>query len=224
MKRMIALMAAVVLGAQLTQGIVRAEGEKDFVFSAEKLGKAAVVDGVAEKSEYPAGLMTLKQTPEREMIQSEPAKASAFHDGKVLYVSVTVPVKSDAKLSKGESWSQDDGAEVCFRDASGTKAGSTFVIHGFVTGKHECTTDGGAGSEEAAKLDKAVKFSAKVDQKSWTGEWAIPLESAGINYKPGMSLDFNIGVWRSDGGEWIIWRGAQGATYQLENGGKLTLK
>jgi len=224
MKRNVVIAAAVLSGAVLLRMSALAEEEQKYIFTAEKLEKAAVVDGVAGKDEYPSGVMTMAQTPDRDKIEGAPAQARVFHDGKVLYVIITVPVKSADAVNRGESWSQDDAGEVCFRDASTSKPGSTFVIHGFSSGKHECVDLGGASAEETAKLGKDVKFSAKVDKNSWTGEWAIPLKSAGIEYKPELKLDFNLGVWRSESNEWIIWRGANGATYQVEEAGKLILK
>ncbi|MEI8371520.1 MAG: sugar-binding protein [Planctomycetota bacterium] len=179
---------------------------------------------MAGEGEYPAAVLTMKQTPAREDINGSPASAKVFHDGKSLYVIITVPFKDGGNLSKGEQWVQDDAAEVCFCDASNTQAGPTFVIHGFASGKHESTTNGGATEDAAEKLGKAVKYAAKIDKQSWTGEWAIPFEAAGLKYKPGMKLSFNLGAWRSEDAEWIIWCGAEGPTYQLENGGKLTLE
>jgi hypothetical protein len=206
--------------ALVLQSHARAE---DFNATAELRDKAAVIDGVADKDEYPAKELLISQTPEREKIQGEAGRAQLFHDGKTLFVAVTIPFKAGTQVSKGESWGTDDGAEICIRDASGTQAGATFVIHGFASGKHECTTDGGAPDDASQKLDKAVKFTAKAGNKSWTGEWSIPLSALGVNYKPGIKLGFNIGAWRSDNSEWIVWRGTQGATYNLDEGGKLTL-
>ncbi|MDD5522086.1 MAG: hypothetical protein PHI84_14805 [Kiritimatiellae bacterium] len=216
------LIAAVIMGMLLTQGLVRSEPE--FTFTAAKCDNAAEINGVAKKGEYPSQAMAMKQTPERSAIQGQAARARAFHDCKTLYVTITVPFKAGTALSKGEGWGQNDGAEVCLRDASGAKPGSTFIIHGYASGKHECTTEGGAASDKVEKLDKAVKFAARAGKQSWTGEWAIPLDAIDISYKPGLSLGFNVGAWRSESGEWIVWRGAQGPTYDLDNGGKLILE
>lgn len=221
---------AIVLSVLLTASFAQAEDAQksalpaEFAAAAAKLDKAATVDGVADKDEYPSRTLAIKQTPEREKIQGEAASARVFHDAKTLFVAVTVPFKNAASLSKGESWGTNDGAEVCFRDASGAKPGPTFIIHGFASGKHECSTEGGAPSEASDKLEKAVKFAAKVDKQSWTGEWAIPLQTAGITYKPGLSLGFNLGAWRAETSEWIVWRGAQGPTFELDNGGLLKLE
>ena len=224
MSRTCAGWMTVVLGTLLASSLTLAAAPEEGVMTAAKRAKAAKVDGVADKDEYPAPAVSLKQTPDREAISGAPASARLFHDGQTLFVTITVPLEDAGKLSKGESWSSDDAAEVCVRDASTTQPGPTFIIHGFATGKHECTTDAGAPDAQTAKLEKAVKFAAKVEKKSWTGEWAIPFEALGLRYKPGLKLDFNLGVWRSESGEWIIWRGALGSTYNLDNGGKLTLE
>jgi hypothetical protein len=216
--------STLVLSTLLAAGAAAEQKAEDFVAVAGKLDKAATIDGVAGKDEYPARTLALKQTPERDAIQGEAPSTRVAHDGKTLYVAITVPLKNAAKISKGEGWGTDDGAEICFRDASGAKPGHTFIVHGFASGKHECTTDAGAPDEAVGKLDKAVKFAAKVDAQSWTGEWAIPFEAVGIAYKAGTTLGFNLGGWRAENGEWFVWRGAQGATYELDNGGKLTLE
>jgi len=214
---------ALVASAVLLAGVARSEDKPavpaEFAFTAAKARKTATVDGVV-----PTRTLTLQQTPERAKIAGKAATARVFHDGTTLFVAVTVPLEKAADVSKGESWGSNDGAEVCVRDASCAQPGPTFIVHGFASGKHECTGDGGAPSEAVTKLEKAVKFAAKVDKQSWTGEWAIPFEALGIRYKPGTALGFNLGGWRAENAEWFVWRGALGATYDLDNGGKLTLE
>ena len=225
------LLIAAMLGLLLSRAWAQAEGDKapaegnkTPTCTAAKLATAATIDGKVDKDEYPAAVLTMKQTPEREAIEGAPAKARVFHDGKTLFVAITVPFKDEGMLTKGEQWGFSDGAEICVRDASGTVPGTTFVIHGFVTGKHECTTAGGAPDDSIEKMEKAIKFAAKVDKESWTGEWSIPFEALGIKYTPGMKLGFNLGALRTEDGQWIIWRGAQGPTHQLDAGGILILE
>ena len=50
-----------------------------------------------------------------------------------------------------------------------------------------------------------------------------PLEAAGIRYKPGCKLGFNVGVRRTETDEWIQWRGS-GATWRLAKAGLLALE
>lgn len=222
MKNMKTWMTGLAAGALMTMGVAAEDAAP--VYTAPQMEKAAVVDGAVGPDEYPAAVMTMKDTPYRYEINGAPAQARAFHDGKTLYVAVTVPIESADNLTKIDYWSQGDGAEVCFRAATDAKETPSFVVHGFVTGVHAAVTHGGVSDVAAEKLQKAVKFSAKVSPTSWTGEWAIPLEAAGIEFKPGLKLDFNLGVWRSESYEWINWRGTEGPTHKLDDGGALILE
>jgi hypothetical protein len=219
-----AILGIVAVACCIHWDVAAARAADEFAATAAKRDKAAVVNGAADEGEYPAAALTMKETPMRETFEGAPATAKVFHDGKTLFVVITVPFKDGSNLSKGEGWGFDDAAEVCFCDEASLQDGPVFIVHGFANGKHESTTDGGATDAAAEKLAKAVKFAAKIDKQSWTGEWAIPLEAAGLKYKPGMKLGFNLGAWRAEDAQWIIWRGAEGPTYELENGGKLTLE
>jgi hypothetical protein len=224
MKKSIAWTMAMVLGVVASRGVAEEAAEQKFEYKAKQMDAAAVVDGVAGATEYPAETMAMKQTPDRFPISGAPASARAFHDGKVLYVAVTVPIESADALALDEYWSQSDGAEVCFRAVSDDPEAPSFVIHGFANGKHESVMHGGVTHEEAEKLGKAVKFAAKATPTAWTAEWAIPLDAAGLAFKPGMKLDFNLGLWRSSTYEWINWRGTEGPTHKLSGAGVLILE
>jgi alpha-L-fucosidase len=217
---------AVAAGLPVVKNIKGDDSVKEFTAKAPKAQKVATINGIADEGEYAkTTLLTLKQTPERDTIRTEPASAKIFHDGNTLYIMLSVPVKSAANVSKDENFGQDDGIEICFCDESGPTPGLAYVIQAFPTGKialYPVNSD--AAYEEAQKMAKNVKFSGKINEKSWTCELAIPLESVNLKYKPGMKLGFNIGLWRSQDNEWIIWRGAEGSTTQLENGGKLILE
>jgi hypothetical protein len=182
------------------------------------------VDGALTANEWPDPPVPVKDTPGREPLAGKPAALRLAHDGRCLYVAVTVPIASPEALKRGTVWGQDDGAEVCFRDASGAKPGPTFVVHGFVTGQLTSGTEAGASEAAAAKLGKACRFAATVGQDQWTGEWAVPLEAAGIVPATGLRLGFNLGIWRSHSGEWLAWAGALGPNYQLDNTGVVVLE
>ena len=182
------------------------------------------IDGAIAPGEWPEGTLALAETPDRKTAQGGPATARVCHDGRTLYVAITVPVKEARKLKLGASWGTDDGAEVCFREASGAKPGPTFGIRGFPNGAHASYTDAGAPAELARKLGEATQFAAKVGERGWTGEWAIPLSVAGIKCKPGLRLGFNVGALRSEINEWVIRTGTLGPTWQLDNAGTLILE
>ncbi|OGV68389.1 MAG: hypothetical protein A3K19_05310 [Lentisphaerae bacterium RIFOXYB12_FULL_65_16] len=183
------------------------------------------LDGVLQANEWPATPMPLKETPDRSPIGGVPCEAWLAHDNTALYVALRVPVSAAAKVKLGDTWGADDGAEICFRLAdAGGKPGPTFVVQGFAGGASQSVTNAGAPSEAVKKLGAAIRFAAKVGEKEWVGEWAIPLNAAGIEIKPGVKLGFNLGVRRTEGDEWVVWAGALAANWQLDNAGFLTLE
>ena len=98
------------------------------------------------------------------------------------------------------------------------------MLHGFADGKSESVTDAGVPPSLAKKLGDAVRYAATVGAKEWTAEWAIPLSAAGLGVTPGTRLAFNAGVRRTESAEWVIWVGALGETWRLQNAGVLVLE
>lgn len=188
-----------------------------------KAAQTAVIDGQLTPGEWPEVVLTLQEDPGRVKIQGAPATARVMHDGAHLYVAVTVPLKKRAALKPGADWGKSDGAEVCFRAAAARRT-PAFVLHGFANGHSNSDEQAGVTPQAARTLGLAVRYAARVTDTHWTGEWAIPLAAAGLAYQPGLQLAFNAGVWRNETGEWIIWSGALGPTWQVENGGVLVLQ
>lgn len=176
----------------------------------------------AAESDWPASTAVAQNT-DGSALRTTPGQMRLACDGTNLYVAVTVPVKDAAKLRLGSKWNDDDAAEVCFRDASGAAPGPTFVVHGFAGGKTDSVTEAGTPAEAARKLGAAVRFTARVGTGQWTGEWVIPLEAAGLKYRAGLKLGFNVGIRRSESAEWLQWTGS-GATWTLDKSGWVVLR
>jgi len=185
--------------------------------------RAPVADGVIGADEWPSATTAVSQDTDGSPIRTAPCVLRLVHDGADLYVAVTVPIKDVAALKVGDKWNDCDAAEVCFRDVSGATPGPTFVVHGFLTGKHESVTEAGASAGAAGKLGAAVTFAAKLGPGQWTGEWRIPLAAAGVQPAPGWKLGFNVGVRRTENAEWVQWQGS-GSTWNLARSGVVVLK
>lgn len=188
-------------------------------YTIARVSRKPEIDGTASAGEWPERIMKIEQSASRELLKSEPGTARLCHDGETLYVTVTVPVKKAADIKQGSSWGNADGAEICFIDAKGAAPTMSYVVHGFAGGGSESLATGGVSAEMAKRVGGSIRYAARIDGSSWTGEWAIPLTSADITGNSGQKLAFNICVHRSDSGEWMLWVGSLGAAYQLENGG-----
>ncbi len=190
-------------------------------FTVEKTSAPPTIDGVISPGEWPATVMPLNEDLSRNSVD-RPATARLASDGKVLYVAVTVPIADKALMKTGKQWGDNDAAEICFRPAD--KNDPAFIVRGFAGGGFKSDTESGVTPEVAEALERVVKFAAKINDGNWTGEWAIPLFGAGITYKSGLKLAFNIGVRRIETKEWIMWSGSMGSTWVVDNGGILVLK
>ncbi len=188
-----------------------------------RVATAPVVDGTIGDGEWPKAVLMLQEDPSRAKIKGKPAIARIAHDGQTLYIAITIPLETPRSMKAGEHWGQDDGMEVCMRLAS-AKNDPALVLHGFPSGHSASDDQAGASADAVAKLAASTRFAAKVGADGWTGEWAIPLAAAGLAYEPGLKLAFNMGVFRSETGEWIIWQGALGQTWQLDKAGVLVLE
>ncbi|OGV66397.1 MAG: hypothetical protein A3K19_02290 [Lentisphaerae bacterium RIFOXYB12_FULL_65_16] len=186
--------------------------------------KPPTIDGVAAPGEWPGTPVTMAQTPERQPISGAPANAYICYDDTTLYVAVTVPLKTPTAVHREGPQGVVDETEVVFRDASGAKPGPTFSVLGLVSGKHELSTYTNAPEALNRAVDQGARFAAQVGTNQWTGEWAIPLAAAGITMRPGLKLGFNLGTFRSETNEWLIWVGALASTLELDGGGMIVLE
>ena len=109
---------------------------------------------------------------------------------------------------------------MAFRVAGRTN-GPTFVLQGFPDGRCQTSGDAGAPSALSATLLKAVTFAAHTDAHSWTAEWSIPLQAAGIAIKPGLTLGFNLGARRMETDDWLVWAGTGRENWRLDGAGRL---
>ena len=228
--------------------IVEAPGEREHPFSREDLAPIPVppkpasarpapfpvpaatapvaLDGTLTAGEWPAAGIALKETPARTPVTGRACTAWLTHDRRHLYVALSVPITDKGKMRLGETWGDADAAEVCFQDGGSSASqtrGPIFVLRGFAAGRLASATEAGAPADAARRLGIATRFAARISEREWTAEWAIPLLEAGIAYVPGRRLGFNLGVRRSETAEWLVWVGA-GSTWQLENAGTVLLE
>jgi parallel beta-helix repeat protein len=186
--------------------------------------QAPAIAGVVAPGEWPGSPVPMAQTPERQPVAGPPASAYVCHDATTLYVAATVPLKAPTEVHQQGPQGVVDETEVVFRDASGPRPGPTFSVLGLVSGRHEVSTFTNAPPKLNEAVDKGTRFAAQVGANQWTGEWAIPLAAAGITMRPGLQLGLNLGSFRSETNDWLIWVGALASTLELDGGGTAILE
>jgi hypothetical protein len=164
--------------------------------------------------------------PSRWGASGAPAFVRLAYDDQCLYVAVNVVLFDIGKLSSGDVWGRDDGAEICIAGDKGT-----FVLRGFAGGAWASVADAGVPAEAAERLGKAARFAAKPygktkgDWKSgWRGEWAIPFAALGVRPTPGAKVAFNFGLYRAEDGVWRCLEGTLAENWRLEQAVQLQFK
>lgn len=165
----------------------------------------------------------MKETPGGVPIAGKPCAAHIATDGRQLFVHVVVPTAGPKATTRGGEWRRDDGAEFCIRGKTPDGKPVTWVVHGFAGGVCEGSAEGGAPEAAAKALAGAVQFRATIGEDGWQGEWSVPLSALGIPADGAEAIPLNLGVFRSESGEWINWVGTRGATWQLDRAGLLRL-
>lgn len=187
-----------------------------------------VIDGKVDAPEWNWTPATTAKIAELSMdfgsLAKMPGTAMVTYDNENLYIALVNQVSDSGKLAaSGGMWGADDGAEICIQDLSGAKPGPILIIQGYPSGKAESKPDAGAPAAAVTKLNQTVRYGATITTGQWTGEWAIPFASLGLDPAKA-SLAFNIGVLKKAQGEWTAWVSTNGAPWHLERAGKLLLQ
>lgn len=192
------------------------------IASAGRVAPAPVIDGRAAEGEWPAEALSMKETPDGIAISGKPCAAHVATDGERLFIHLAVPTSGPKATTRGGEWRRDDGAEFCIQGKTPDGKPVTWVVHGFAGGACEGSPEAGAPDAAAKALAGAVRFRATIGEDGWQGEWSVPLSALGLSTADA-SVPFNLGVFRSESGEWINWVGTRGATWKLDQGGLLRL-
>jgi hypothetical protein len=110
-----------------------------------------------------------------------------------------------------------------FSGATPNRTAPTLVLQGFADGRSIFSVDAGAPKELAAKVHAATRYAAKISPQSWTAEWSVPLQTAGIPFQPGLTLGFNLGARRLETNDWLVWAGTTRENWQLNGAGRIVL-
>jgi hypothetical protein len=179
------------------------------------------IDGELSPGEWGVAPVQLRESPSREALAGPPAEAWLMHNGETLHIAIRIPVANAATMPRDGVWGGVDGLEICLRETTDTAAGKrppVLILQGFPGGRHQgAATSEELSTREAAALATVSRFAAAIRDDAWTAEWAIPIPAIGLAYSPGVRLQFNIGVRRSEPSDWIALAGALGPNHSLDN-------
>lgn len=170
-------------------------------------------DGVLAAGEWSEKSLPVTALAAKGAIPGKPGALRVSYDNNNLYVALTVSLANDAPPALNANWGKSDGAEISLRDLSPNLPGPVCILRGFVSGRMYVSPDAGLHPEDVVKVEKAVRFAAKVQAGAWTGEWAMPFAALEIVPRSGLKLGFNASVWRSGDQKWLFWTRGTGPAW-----------
>jgi hypothetical protein len=189
------------------------------VHAAPKAEAGIEVDGLIRAEEWrDAGdAMVLAKNPGGDKVS--PASEAWVMVGKdAFYVAFDNPL--GGPLQGGNTWGKCDAVEVAIK----TKAGYV-VLRGYTDGQWESSTEGGLDAETAKRVANGVSYAARTaEQDRWSAEWAIPWSALGLD-KPvsGTQIPLNLTVRKVAAGQWVMWQGTGGWSFQADKAGLIRL-
>ena len=184
---------------------------------------AITVDGAVTKVEWNQVNMrrgiTLKEDPRGG--ESKPVSyAYLTFDDTDLYVAFHNRVSDRKPLKTAAKWNDNDAVEVALK----TPAGKIAVLRGYGNGQSESSTEAGAPADLAKGLQAATRYGAKVLSKTlWTAEWRISFAALGIDPAKHKEFECNLTVRKTATGQWLMWRGTSGCSWQVSQAGFIAL-
>jgi hypothetical protein len=166
--------------------------------------------------DWPGKAIDLAQTPSGVPLSGESGKAWLVRSGDQLAVRISIPTKA---ITQGAAWRTDDGAEICLAGKTPDGKPTVWVLRGYANGTLEVSDEAGTPAAACAAIQKQLAYKATTSASSWQGEWQIKLSALGIAAKG--SVPFNLGAFRSSGGQWLNWVGTGGPTWNLQKAGQI---
>lgn len=192
-------------------------------YAVPKLTVAPDLDG--KLPEWAAArALDLKFTPEGVVAEGPAPQAWAAMDDQGLYVALRCPVRNPAGLLPVASrrWGAADAVEIAIQQDDGKAKGPILTLRGWPDGSYRVPDVAGVPAELRGCLEQEVDYQAAVGVDSWTCEWRIPFQAAGLRPVPDV-LPCNLTVRNAAEDAWRTWKADGGATYDLNNGGSLVL-
>lgn len=193
------------------------------------------IDGIVDPEEWTPGekqtvsVNAYKPEPLRYEAAGGPAKTPSQAylevDDENLYVAFVNDVPADGSIVGGHRWGKSDASEVALAVLTGQDVGPIMIWRGYTDGHSETSDEAGAPKALVERTRQGFVYACKtVSETRWTAEFKIPFHAIGI--KPRESnprILFSLAVRKVSGDQWVTWKEATGASWDVRKSGILWL-
>ena len=193
-----------------------------------RINAPPAINGVIEADEWAGRLAADAMPLAKNYNGAEAARSSTAwlsHDDGILYIAVSNPVATTAKLA-GATWGDDDAVEFSLQALPATAAQPIYIFRGYGNGVLELgRAEHGTAELHMAPASPMFRYAATRPRLDlWEAEIAIPLASLGIDPARDRRLAFNLTVRKGDDNLWLMWVATRGNSYNVAAAGILDLQ
>jgi len=157
---------------------------------------------------------------------THPSRVYLAVDDAHLYAAFINPVEPKGGIVGGHTWGRSDAVEIALSVVEADEPGPIMLWRGYTDGHFESSDEAGAPAGVVKRVLEGVQYACrKVSKTQWTAEWKIPFAAIGIEpQKQNPSILFSLAVRKVSGNEWVTWKKARGASWDVRKGGVLWLE
>jgi len=206
------------------------------VVAVRRAGGRIMIDGNVDPKEWTPGekqaVSVSRVEPLKLIWRAVGAKAthrSAAYlvvDDANLYAAFINPVEPKGGIVGGHKWGASDAVEIALAVVEGNEPGPIMLWRGYTDGHFESSDEAGAPQRVVKRVLEGAQYACrKVSNTQWTAEWKVPFAAIGIDpKKQNPRLLFSLAVRKVSGNEWVTWKKAHGASWDVRKSGMLWLE
>ena len=143
-----------------------------------------------------------------------------------LYAAFINDTDPKGGIVAGHTWGRSDAVELALSVVEGNEPGPIMLWRGYTDGHFESSDEAGAAKAVVKRVLQGVQYACHAESKSrWTAEWKIPFAAIGIDpAKRNPRLLFTLSVRQVSGDQWVTWKKARGASWDVRKSGLLWLE
>ena len=206
------------------------------VVPVRRLGATITIDGTVDPEEWTPGEKQTVSVNRYEPIKliwravgekaTYPSTAYLEVDDANLYAAFINDVEPKGGIVGGHTWGQSDAVEVALAVVEDNEPGPIMLWRGYTDGHFESSNEAGAPQKVVKRVLQGAQYACHTVSKTrWTAEWKIPFAAIGIAPRElNPRILFSLAVRKVSGNEWVTWKKAPGASWDVRKSGVLWLE
>lgn len=207
------------------------------VVGVRRASAVITIDGVIDPEEWTPGekqtVSVNTYTPETLRYRAIggpaafPSTAWLQVDDANLYIGFLNDVDPKGGIVGGHTWGKSDAVEIALSViGDDNEVGPIMIWRGYTDGTNETSGEAGAPAAVVTRTAQGVRYACRtLSETRWSAEFAIPFAAVGIDpVARNPRILFSLAVRKVSGDQWVTWKSAPGASWDVRKSGILWLE